>query len=158
MDSYFRPRDNGKRAAVSTTPTAVTTALVAERRFLSPDTLPRPFGYSHVVDVPAGRIVHVSGQVPLGPTGELIGAGDFAAQVRRVFANLNEALDAAGVGWDDVVKLNFFVTDLTEIAALREIRDEYVNTEQPPASTLVQVAALFRPDVMFEADAVAITG
>jgi enamine deaminase RidA (YjgF/YER057c/UK114 family) len=68
------------------------------------------------------------------------------------------ALEAAGVGWDDVVKLNFFVTDLSEIAALREIRDRYANTEQPPASTLVQVAGLFRPDVMFEADAVAVTG
>jgi reactive intermediate/imine deaminase len=131
---------------------------VAERRFLSPGTLPRPFGYSHVVDAPADRIVYVSGQVPLDTGGELVGAGDFQAQVRQVFQNLNAALEAAGVGWDDVVKLNFFVTDLSEIAALREIRDEYVNTEQPPASTLVQVAALFRPDVMFEADAVAVTG
>jgi reactive intermediate/imine deaminase len=129
---------------------------VTERRFLSPDTLPRPFGYSHVVDAPAGRIVYVSGQVPLDTAGELVGAGDFAAQARQVFVNLNAALEAAGVGWNDVVKLNFFVTDLSEIAALREIRDEYVNTEQPPASTLVQVAALFRPDVMFEADAVAV--
>jgi reactive intermediate/imine deaminase len=131
---------------------------VAERRFLSPETLPRPFGYSHVVDAPAGRIVYVSGQVPLDTGGELVGPGDFQAQVRQVFENLNSALEAAGVGWDDVVKLNFFVTDLSEIAALREIRDEHVNTEQPPASTLVQVAALFRPDVMFEADAVAVTG
>jgi reactive intermediate/imine deaminase len=129
---------------------------VAKRRFLSPETLPRPFGYSHVVDAPARRIVYVSGQVPLDTAGELVGAKDFQAQVRQVFVNLNAALEAAGVGWDDVVKLNFFVTDLSEIAALREIRDEYVNTEQPPASTLVQVAALFRPDVMFEADAVAI--
>jgi reactive intermediate/imine deaminase len=129
---------------------------VTERRFLSPDTLPRPFGYSHVVDAAAGRIVYVSGQVPLDTDGELVGAGDFAQQARQVFVNLNAALEAAGVGWDDVVKLNFFVTDLSEIAALREIRDEYVNTEQPPASTLVQVAALFRPDVMFEADAVAV--
>ena len=129
---------------------------MSERRFLSPDTLPRPFGYSHVVDAPAGRIVYVSGQVPLDAAGELVGAGDFAEQARQVFVNLNAALEAAGVGWNDVVKLNFFVTDLSEIAALREIRDEYVNTEQPPASTLVQVAALFRPDVMFEADAVAV--
>ena len=129
---------------------------MSERRFLSPDTLPRPFGYSHVVDAPAGRIVYVSGQVPLDAAGELVGAGDFAEQARQVFVNLNAALEAAGVGWDDVVKPNFFVTDLSEIAALREIRDEYVNTAQPPASTLVQVAALFRPDVMFEADAVAV--
>jgi enamine deaminase RidA (YjgF/YER057c/UK114 family) len=69
---------------------------VAERRFLSPDTLPRPFGYSHVVDAPAGRIVYVSGQVPLDTGGELVGAGDFQAQARQVFHNLNAALEAAG--------------------------------------------------------------
>jgi reactive intermediate/imine deaminase len=139
----------------SITPAGKTSSWL-RRRFLSPDTVPRPFGYSHVVDAPAGRIVYVSGQVPLDTAGELVGAGDFARQARQVFANLNAALEAAGVGWDDVVKLNFFVTDVSEIAALREIRDEYVNTEHPPASTLVQVAALFRPDVMFEAEAVAI--
>jgi enamine deaminase RidA (YjgF/YER057c/UK114 family) len=55
------------------------------RRFLSPETLPPPFGYSHVVDVPAGRIVFVSGQVPLDSAGRLVGEGDFAAQVRQVF-------------------------------------------------------------------------
>lgn len=90
--------------------------------------------------------------------GELVGAGNFAQQARQIFVNLNAALVEAGVGWDDVIKLNFFVTDLSEIAALREIRDEYVNTEQPPASTFVQVAALFRRDVLFEANAVATAG
>jgi enamine deaminase RidA (YjgF/YER057c/UK114 family) len=129
---------------------------VAERRFLSPETLPQPFGYSHVVDAEPGRIVHLAGQVPLDADGALVGEGDFAAQARQVFANLDAALEAAGAGWADVVKLSFFVTDIGEIAALREIRDEYVDTEQPPTSTLVEVSGLFRPDVMFEADAVAI--
>lgn len=129
---------------------------MAERRFHSPDTLPPPFGYSHAVEATGGRTVYVSGQVPLDAKGELVGAGDFAAQVQQVFLNIEHALEAAGVGWDDVVRLNFFVTDLTEIGALREIRDRYVNTESPPASTLVAVAGLFRPDVMFEADAVAV--
>ena len=53
--------------------------LVAERRFFSPGALPRPFGYSHVVEARPGRIVYVSGQVPLDAEGELVGAGDFAA-------------------------------------------------------------------------------
>jgi reactive intermediate/imine deaminase len=129
---------------------------MAGHRFFSPDTLPPPFGYSHAVEATGGRTFYVSGQVPLDASGELVGAGDFAAQVEQVFLNLGHALEAAGFGWNDVVKLNFFVTDLTEIAALREIRDRYVNTESPPASTLVVVAGLFRPDVMFEADAVAV--
>ena len=127
-----------------------------DRRFLSPDTLARPFGYSHVVDAPAGRIVFVSGQVPLDAAGNLVGEGDFAAQVRQVFENLTAALTAAGAAWSDVVKLNYFVRDIGEVAALRAIRDEYVNTEQPPASTLVEVSRLFRDDVLVEIEAVAV--
>ena len=127
-----------------------------DRRFLSPDTLPRPFGYSHVVDAPAGRIVFVSGQVPLDAAGNLVGEGDFAAQVRQVFETLTAALAAADASWSDVVKLNYFVRDVGEVAALRAIRDEYVNTEQPPASTLVEISRLFRDDVLVEIEAVAV--
>jgi len=126
------------------------------RRFLSPDTLPRPFGYSHVVDVPAGRIVYVSGQVPLDAAGNLVGEGDFAAQVRQVFENLTAALAAADASWSDVVKLDYFVRDIGQVGALRAIRDEYVNTEQPPASTLVEVSRLFRDEVLVEIQAVAV--
>lgn len=126
------------------------------RRFLSPETLPKPFGYSHVVDVSGSRIVYVSGQVPLGRDGELVGAGDFDAQTRQVFENLTAALEAAGVAWSDVVKLNYFVTDVSQITSVRAIRDEYVDTDHPPASTLVEVSRLFREDVMIEIDAVAV--
>jgi reactive intermediate/imine deaminase len=127
-----------------------------DRRFLSPDTLPRPFGYSHVVDAPASRIVYLSGQVPLDAAGNLVGEGDFAAQVRQVFENLTAALATADASWSDVVKLNYYVRDIGEVAALRAIRDEYVNAEQPPASTLVEVSRLFRDDVLVEIEAVAV--
>jgi reactive intermediate/imine deaminase len=127
-----------------------------DRSFLSPDTLPAPFGYSHVVDAPANRIVYLSGQVPLDAAGNLVGEGDFAAQVRQVFENLTAALAAADATWTDVVKLNYFVRDIGEVAALRTIRDEYVDTEQPPASTLVEVSRLFRDDVLVEIEAVAV--
>jgi reactive intermediate/imine deaminase len=128
----------------------------AEKRFLSPDTLPPPFGYSHVVDAPASRIVYVSGQVPLDTEGQLVGEGDFEAQVRQVFANLTAALEAAELSWSDVVKLNYFLVDVGQIASVRAIRDEYVDTERPPASTLVEVSGLFRDDVLIEIEAVAI--
>jgi reactive intermediate/imine deaminase len=127
-----------------------------DRRYLSPDTLPPPFGYSHVVDAPASRVVYISGQVPLDAAGELVGEGDFAAQVRQVFENLTAALTAADASWDDVVKLNYFVRDVGEVASLRAIRDEYVNTERPPASTLVEVSRLFRDEVLVEIEAVAV--
>jgi 2-iminobutanoate/2-iminopropanoate deaminase len=54
------------------------------------------------------------------------------------------------------VKLNYFLADVSQIASVREIRDEYVNTEQPPASTLVEVSRLFRDEVLVEIEAVAI--
>jgi reactive intermediate/imine deaminase len=128
----------------------------ASKRFLSPETLPPPFGYSHVVDAPAGRVIFISGQVPLDQTGELVGEGDIEAQTRQVFGNLTAALEAADASWPDVVKLNFFVVDVTQIGAVRGVRDEYVNTRQPPASTLIEVSRLFRDDVLIEVDAVAV--
>ena len=118
--------------------------------------MPPPFGYSHVVDSPAGRIVYISGQVPLDREGQLVGEGDVDAQTRQVFENLTRALEAADAAWGDVVKLNYFLTDLTQITSVRAIRDQYVDTERPPASTLVMVSGLFRPDVMVEIEAVAL--
>ena len=131
---------------------------MSEKRFLSPKTMSPPFGYSHVVDAPAGRIIYISGQVPLNTDGELVGEGDFEAQARQVFANLSAALEAAGAGWSDVVKLNYFLTEIGQLTTVRTIRDEYVDTERPPASTLVQVSALFRPEALVEIEAVAIKG
>jgi reactive intermediate/imine deaminase len=126
------------------------------RRFLSPETLPTPFGYSHVVDVRAARIIYVSGQVPLDRDGQLVGESDLEAQTRQVFENLQAALDAAGSSWADVVKLNYFLVDVSGLAAVRAIRDEYVDTAHPPASTLVEVSRLVRDDVLIEIDAVAV--
>jgi reactive intermediate/imine deaminase len=126
------------------------------RRFHSPETLPRPFGYSHVVEVRPGRVIYVSGQVPLDREGRLVGEGDFEAQARQVFENLQAALEAAGASWGDVVKLNYFLVDVSRVAEVRAIRDEYVDTAHPPASTLVEVSRLFRDDVLIEIDAVAV--
>jgi reactive intermediate/imine deaminase len=129
---------------------------VAEKRFLNPETLSAPFGYSHVVESPVERIVYISGQVPLDSAGQLVGEGDFEAQTRQVFENLARALEAADASWSDVVKLNYFLTDVTHITSVRAIRDEFVDTEHPPASTLVEVSGLFRPEVMVEIEAVVI--
>jgi reactive intermediate/imine deaminase len=129
---------------------------VPKRRFLSPDTLSTPVGYSHAVDAQVTRFVFVSGQVALGAGGELVGEGDFAAQTRQVFENLAAALEAAGVSWTDVVKLTYFVRDVGEVDSLRAIRDEYVDTEHPPASTLVEVSRLVRDEFLVEIEAVAV--
>ena len=82
-------------------------------------------------------------------------AGDFRAQCIQAFENLKSALAAVGAGWDDVVKLNNYLVDIqTNLSIYREVRDKYVNTAQPPASTTVGVPALARPDALFEVEAV----
>jgi enamine deaminase RidA (YjgF/YER057c/UK114 family) len=118
--------------------------------FSSPADLPRPAGYSHVVSIPPGRLVWTSGQLPTDAQGD-----DWEGQTRQAFANVGRALDAAGAGWSDVVKLTFFVVDLSALEVIRAVRDEFVNTESPPTSSLVQVAGLARPGALLEVEAVA---
>ncbi len=126
--------------------------------FIDPEALSPPAGYSHVVEAPVGRLVHISGQVPIDRNGALVGAGDIGAQTRQVFENLSAALVAAGASWSDVVKLGYFLVDVGDLATVRAIRDEYVDTELPPASTLVEVSRLFRDDVLIEVEAIAVKG
>ncbi|MDX2649002.1 RidA family protein [Streptomyces sp. PA03-1a] len=121
----------------------------------APEGVPPGTGYSHVV-WGEGRFVAVSGQIAVDERGELVGPGDPAAQARQVFGNLDRCLTAAGADWGDVVKLTFFVTDVAFLPAVREARDVYVDTERPPASSAVQVAALIRPELLLEVEAFAI--
>ena len=114
-------------------------------------------GYSQVV-AGRGRLVVVSGQVAQDERGKLVGSGDPAAQARRVFENLRRCLAAAGAAFGDLVKLTFFVLDVADLPAVRAARDAVINTARPPASTAVQVAALFAPGYLLEVEAWALAG
>jgi enamine deaminase RidA (YjgF/YER057c/UK114 family) len=109
-------------------------------------------GYSQVV-TGRGRLVVVSGQVAQNDRGELVGPGDPAAQARQVFDNLRRCLAEAGAGFDDVVKLTLFVLDVADLPAVREARDAVIDTGRPPASSAVQVSALFAPGYLLEVEA-----
>ena len=124
-------------------------------RFLNPATLAPAAGYSHVAEVQGGRMVFLSGQVALDASGKLVGAGDLAAQARQVFANLKAALEAAGTDFAHVVKLTFYLIDIAQIAAVRAVRDEFVDSRHPPVSTAVGVRRLVRDEFLLEVDAVA---
>ncbi|GII05131.1 RidA family protein [Planobispora takensis] len=118
--------------------------------------VPATSGYSAVASVaPGSRLVWTSGQVPIAPDGTVAPAGDWEAQTRQVMENVGAALEAAGATWDDVFKLTIFVVDTSALPVVRAVRDEFVNTARPPASSLVQVAGLFRPDILIEVEAVA---
>lgn len=125
-------------------------------RFHNPPTLAPPSGYTHAVEVIGGRLVFVSGQVPLDASGKLVGPDDWTAQARQVFANLKAALEAAGTDFAHVAKLTFYLTDASKIGAVRAVRDEFVDVRHPPASTAVEIRRLVREDFLLEVDAVAV--
>jgi reactive intermediate/imine deaminase len=97
--------------------------------------------YSQAVRV--GDTIWVSGQIPLDPHTKELVAGDFEAQTRQVFDNLKAIVVAAGAGFDDVVKANIYLLDLSHFALVNKIMAEYFR-EPYPARAAVGVAALPR--------------
>jgi reactive intermediate/imine deaminase len=124
-----------------------------QEHYVRPDGLPPVNGYSHAVAF-TGRMIAISGQVPLDGQGELAGA-DPEVQVTQVFENLAAALASAGAGIEHVVKLTVYLTDIADLQAFRQVRDKYISPDNPPASTLVQVVSLANPAFRIEIDALA---
>jgi len=112
----------------------------------------KPPGYTHVVTSPPGKTIFISGQGGSAPDGSM--PTDFSLQAKNTFENLKRCLALAGATFKDVVKINYFVTDLANTTELRRIRAEYLDMQQPPASTLVQTA--LSQGLLLEAEAVAV--
>ena len=125
-------------------------------RYLNPQGLAKPTGYTHLVIAPDGRTVYIAGQVAFDSTGKVVGPGDFALQADQVFKNLQLALRSVNGSLADLVKTTTFITDTKHVAALREVRTRYLSKAQPPANTLVAVSSLARPELMIEIEAVAV--
>jgi enamine deaminase RidA (YjgF/YER057c/UK114 family) len=127
--------------------------MVVLQHIAAPDGVAAGRGYSQVVTGRGRLVVVVSGQVAQDESGELVGPGDPAAQARQVFENLRRCLAQVGAGFRDVVKLTFFVLNVADLPAVRAARDAVIDTAKPPASTAVQVAALFAPGYVLEVEA-----
>jgi len=127
----------------------------AQVKRTNPPALSKPTGYTHIVEVNGpGKTIYISGQIALDKDGKVVGAGDMKAQAEQVFKNLQAALDAAGAKFSDVVKMNTYITDMAQAPAVREVRARYFG-DTSPASTLVQVVHLARPEFMLEIEVIA---
>ena len=126
--------------------------------FSNPKTMPAPRGYTQVVETTGpGRTVYLSGQLGMTTGGAFAGApGDFRAQAAQCFENLKAGLKSVGGGFEHVVKITNFFVDMAHLPAFFEVRDAYVNTKAPPASTAIQVGRLAREGALFEVEAVAV--
>ena len=123
------------------------------RKTISTDHAPQAIGtYSQAVR--SGNTVYLSGQIPLDPATMEMVEGDIRDQIRRVFDNLAAVAEASGANLAQVVKLNVFLTDLGNFAAVNDVMADYF-TEPYPARAAIGVAALPK-DANVEMDAVAV--
>ena len=111
---------------------------------------------SHFTDaVKAGGFLYVSGIVPVDGEGRLVGGDDVVAQTRQVFENMRAVLAAGGCGFEDVVKVTVFLTDIDDRPLINPVRQEVFGSTRP-ASTLVEVPRLAVPGAKVEIECVAL--
>jgi enamine deaminase RidA (YjgF/YER057c/UK114 family) len=115
--------------------------------------LPTRYGYSNIA-ITDGRLAFVSGQVAEDDLGDFVGSGDFGAQTARVFQNLQAMLSHLGASQSDVVKINYYVVGITaeRLSSVRAARNAMFNLDPKPASTLIGVASLFKPEALIEVE------
>src|SRR3954451_206134 len=122
----------------------------------NPPALSKPTGYTHIVEVTGpARTIYISGQIAFDKDGTIVGAGDMKAQAEQVFKNLEIALTAAGAKFSDVVKMNSYITDMSKLQAVRDVRVKYFS-DTAPASTFVEVKGLVRPELLLEIEVIAV--
>lgn len=131
---------------------------MAVHRFLNPSSIAAPRGYSHVVETRSpSRTIYLAGQLGMTPDGKFAGApGDFRAQAIQCFENIKAALAAVGATFEHVVKLNNYLIDMAHLPLYFEVRDRYVDTKNPPASTTIQISKLARDGALYEVETIAV--
>jgi reactive intermediate/imine deaminase len=128
----------------------------AQVKRTNPRALSTPTGYTHIVEVTGpNRTIYISGQIAYDKDGKVVGAGDMNAQAEQVFKNLETALTAAGATFADVVKMNSYITDMSKVQAVRDVRARYFK-DVTPASTFVEVKGLVRPELLLEIEVIAV--
>ncbi|WP_446217837.1 RidA family protein [Micromonospora sp. IBHARD004] len=127
----------------------------------NPATVAAPFGdrFAHVarLDLGGGALLVLSGQVAVDDAGQVVGRGDITVQSERIFEIIRGILAAHGAGFEDVLHIRTFMTDLDDLPGYGAVRRRYFAAAPPPASTTVEVSRLFLPDALIEIEITAAT-
>ena len=128
---------------------------MSDIRFINPDALQKPPGYTHVVEATTpGRLVYIAGQLGVDREGKL--SSDFRLQAVQTFENLKNALAAVGAQFNHVVKFNNYLIDVKYLPIYRQVRDSYLPDHNRPASTTIAISGLAREGALLEIEAVAV--
>ena len=131
----------------------MTQKVKMKKQTISTANAPKPVGpYSQAVKV--GDFIFISGQIPIDPKQDALIVGDFTAETRQVFDNLEAICVQASIGLEDIVKLNIFLKDLSKFDEVNKIMAEKFR-EPYPARATIQVVRL-PMDVNIEIDAIAV--
>lgn len=127
------------------------------RELVNPPELHPAPGFSHVAIASGTRVVHFAGQVALAPDVGLVGGDDLFEQTRAAMRNLKVAMDAAVVGWDDVVRRTIYTLHPTEYETITRAIDDVTGGADHPAQTIVGVTGLAVPGLLIEIECTAVT-
>jgi enamine deaminase RidA (YjgF/YER057c/UK114 family) len=112
-------------------------------------------GFSHVTEAQGSRTVYVAGQVALDPQFGIVGGDDLFEQTQAAMRNVEIALQAAGVGWDDVVRRTIYTLRPTEYETITRAIDEVTGGAAHPAQTIVGVTGLAVDGLLIEIECTA---
>ncbi len=123
---------------------------------INPASLAKPNGFMHITTWDS--VVFISGQVSYDASGAIVGEGDIAKQAHQVLSNLKRALEEVGTDFNHVVKMNYYIRDISEeaVAKIRDVRQHFFADGLLPASTMVGVAGLAKPALLLEIEAYAL--
>jgi enamine deaminase RidA (YjgF/YER057c/UK114 family) len=129
---------------------------VHHRELVNPPGLHPAPGFSHVAIASGTQVVHFAGQVALAPDFGLVGGDDLHAQTVAAMRNLEVAMDAAGVGWDDIVRRTIYTLHPTEYETITNAIDSVTGGAAHPAQTIVGVTGLAVPGLLVEIECTAV--
>lgn len=126
-----------------------------EQRQINPWKWQDQFGFSQGIETTsAGRVLYCAGQASVDENGKPVHAGDMRKQIEQAFRNLETVLKAAGYGLENVVRLNYYTTDVDAFLAAGDVVGQCLAGTQPPG-TLLGISKLAFPGLMIEMEATA---
>jgi enamine deaminase RidA (YjgF/YER057c/UK114 family) len=117
---------------------------------------PHGRAFNQGVAEPQGRVLHVTGQVAWDADSHVIYPGDFEAQIRKCFENVERVLAEVGGNLGDLVSLTVYFTDPAQLPSIQKVRAEKLSASTAPVSILIQIPGLVHPDLLVELVPVAV--